>query len=96
MFLCSSINEGYGLTGLEAMACGCALCSTDYRAVYEYAEDGVNCLLSPVADIDAQVKNVSRLFKDDELRVRLASTATETVKSFSWDIAVDRFMTLIE
>ena len=96
IFLCSSIDEGYGLTGVEAMACGCVLCSTNYDAVYEYAEDGYNCLLSPVSNIDAQVKNVSRLIDDDKLRVRLAENAVISVNRFSCDRAIDKFLELIE
>jgi hypothetical protein len=72
------------------------LCSADYSAVHEYAEDGVNCILSPVSDIDAQTENISRLFEDAELKMKLASIATETVKSFFGDIAVDSFMNLIK
>lgn len=96
VFLCSTIDEGYGLTGLESMACGCALCSTNYNAVYEYAEDGINCLLSPVYDIDAQVDNVSKLFNNDKMRKNIAHNATKSVSKFSWDITIDKFLSLIE
>ena len=51
IFICSSINEGFGLTGAESMACGCALATTSYPAVFEYAVDKKNCLVSPVKDI---------------------------------------------
>lgn len=92
VFLCATVAEGYGLTGLEAMACGAALVSTDYQGVHEYAVDNVNALLSPVKDVDALVANVSRLFDDDELRYRIARAGVESVqKNFNWDIAVDKF-----
>ena len=95
VFLCSSIDEGYGLTGLESMACGCALCSTGYAAVHEYAEDGRNCLLSTVGDVDAQTENVSRLFNDNSLRIKIATEAVKSVEKFSWDIAINKFEELI-
>ena len=92
VFLCATVAEGYGLTGLEAMACGTALVSTDYQGVHEYAIDGVNALLSPVKDVDALVANVSRLFDDDELRYQIAEAGIKSVqKDFNWDAAVDKF-----
>lgn len=92
IFLCATVAEGYGLTGLEAMACGAALVSTDYQGVHEYAKDGVNALLSPVKDVDALVVNVSKLFDDDELRYRIAEAGIQSVqKNFNWECAVDKF-----
>ncbi len=91
VWLCATVDEGYGLTGLEAMACGDALVSTAYTGVLEYAKDGYNALLSPVKDVDALVKNVQRVFEEDELRNKLVRNAQESVKEFSWDIAVERF-----
>ena len=73
------------------MACGDALVSTAYTGVLEYAKDGYNALLSPVKDVDALVKNVQRVFEEDELRNKLVRNAQESVKEFSWDIAVERF-----
>lgn len=91
VWLCATIDEGYGLTGLEAMACGDVLISTAYTGVLEYAEDGKNALLSPVKDVDALVKNVERVFEDEKLRESLVKNAQESVKAFSWDIAVKKF-----
>lgn len=92
VFLCATVAEGYGLTGLEAMACGAALVSTDYQGVHEYATDGVNALLSPVKDVNALVSNVSKLFDNDELRYQIAEAGMKSVqKDFNWDVAVDRF-----
>ena len=92
VFVCASVKEGYGLTGLEAMACGAALVSTDYQGVHEYAIDGVNALLSPVKDVDVLVANVSKLFDNDELRYQISEAGVKSVqKDFSWDVAVDKF-----
>ena len=83
IFLCATIEEGYGLTGLEAIACGNVLVSTDYCGVREYARDGYNSLLCPIKDINTLVSNVQRLFEDDELREKLAKNGQESVQEFS-------------
>lgn len=72
VFLCSSVEEGFGLCGAESMACGCAFVSTGYSGVYTYAKNEENALISPVKDVDALYKNVCRLFENKELRIRLS------------------------
>ena len=95
VFLCASINEGFGLTGLESMACGCALVSTAYSGVLEYAVDGYNALLSPVKDVDSLYSNIVKLFEDNELRIRIASQGAEDAKSFSWENTMKQLETQI-
>lgn len=92
VFLCSSIDEGFGLTGFESLACGCVLVSTDYASVHEYAKDGYNALLAPVNDADALCENVSRVFEDDKLASQLSKNGIESVKRFSWEEALCKFM----
>ena len=89
--MCSSIKEGYGLTGMEAMACGAALVSSDYEAVHEYAKDGYNVLLSPVRDVNAMVENVSKVFDDASLLYNLSRNAIDSLKDFSWEEAIKKF-----
>lgn len=95
VFLCATIEEGFGLTGLEAMACGCALVSTNYQGVREYAKDEYNALLSPVKNVDYLVKNVSRVFEDINLRTNLSENGIKSAKAFSWDNALRKFEKLI-
>lgn len=91
VFLSATIKEGYGLTGIEAMSCGACLVSTDYTGVREYAVDGYNALLSPVGDIDAQVKNVIRVFEDADLREKLSQNGIKTGSKYSWEEATQKF-----
>lgn len=91
VWICATIDEGYGLTGLEAIACGDVLVSTAYTGVLEYAKNGYNALLSPVKDVDGLVQNVERVFEDENLRKELVQNAQQSVKNLSWDIALDKF-----
>lgn len=78
VFMCTSIEEGFGLPGLEAMACGCVLVSSSYKGVLEYAINNVNALLSPIKDVDFMVNNVVKLFEDDEFRYKLSKNGVKT------------------
>lgn len=96
VFICSSINEGYGLTAMEAMACGAVVVSSDYEGIHEYGIEGVNCLLSPLRNPEALAQNVSKVFDDAELRYKISKQGRESLKAFDWKIAFDKFQKTIE
>lgn len=91
IFMCSSINDGFGLTGAESMACGCALVSTGYDGVKDYAIHMQNSLLSPVCNVDGVVNNIELLFSDNELRIGLAKRGNIDIQKFNWDCSVELF-----
>jgi L-malate glycosyltransferase len=90
VFLCPSWTEGWFLPNTEAMACGCAVASTDCGGVREYGEDGLTALLSPPRRPDLLAANLVRLLQDDSLRIRIAQAGRDRVRRFSWDQAADR------
>ena len=91
VFICTSVEEGFGLPGLEAMACGCALASSSYKGVLEYAVDGVNALLSPVKDVNYMVDNVVKLFENEELRNVISQNGVKTGLDRSVDKSAKEF-----
>lgn len=95
VFACATIEEGYGLTGLEAMACGAALATTKYKGVLEYADE-TNALFSPVRDSNALMENIKKLFIDEDLRLKLSDAGIATARKFSWDQAVQKLSEVIE
>ncbi len=96
VFICSTIDEGFGLPGLEAMACGCAVASTDYTGVHDYAIDGVNALLSPVRDAKALADNVIKLFENDALREKIVHAGIETGKERTVQNSYKKFKHTLE
>jgi len=95
IFVCSSIAEGFALPPAEAMACGCAVASTDCGGNREYTNQGVNALLSPPGDPNALADNISRLLADDDLRMRLAEAGRQSIQNFSWARSADRLEELL-
>lgn len=90
IFVGSSWYEGWFLPGSEAMACGCAVVSTDCGGIREYAKNEVNALLSPPADPDALAQNLLRVLQDQNLCMKLAREGNEIIKSFTWHKAVEK------
>ncbi|MBJ6746080.1 glycosyltransferase family 4 protein [Streptococcus sp. 121] len=96
IFICASVKEGFGLTGAESLACGCALASTSYEGVFDYAEDGKTALLSPINDSDALAENIIHLIEDDQLRYSLGMNGSQKLKAFSWDENVTRLEMILQ
>ncbi|UNL46184.1 glycosyltransferase family 4 protein [Lactobacillus amylovorus] len=90
IFVNATIFEGFGLTGLEAMACGSALVSTDYPAVHEYATEE-NAMLSPVKNVDSLSKNIEILIKNSKKRIKIAKNGQKMAQNYSIDKAYARF-----
>lgn len=91
IFLCATIREGFGLTGLEAMSCGAALVSSEYKGVKEYAIDNVNAKLCSVGSVESLVEGVKDLIEDDEKRVGIALNGIRSAKEYSWEVAMKIF-----
>jgi len=86
----SSISEGFPNPILEAMACGCAVVSTDCGGPRDIIQDGVNGFLVGVGNIGAMVYKIMMLYKDDKLRKRICANAMRTVQKFTWSKAADK------
>ena len=72
VFACATVNEGFGLTLAESMFCGCALASTRFQGVWEYANE--KCAkLSDVHDSKILAANIIMMLRDPESTTKLAS-----------------------
>jgi glycosyltransferase involved in cell wall biosynthesis len=80
IFVFASRSEGFGLPPLEAMACGCAVVTTDCGGVSDFARQEENCLLVPPADSTALAAAIRRLAEDGRLRTQLASAGVATAR----------------
>ena len=67
-----SWEEGLGLPGIEALACGAALASTDTKGGRDYALAGQTALLTPPHEPQLLADSVIRLLRDRALRAELA------------------------
>lgn len=76
IFACATVNEGFGLTLPESMFCGCALASTMFQGVWEYANEDC-AMLSPVNDPERLAQNICRLLEDPSYAAELAVKGRE-------------------
>ena len=102
-----TMAEGFGLTPLEALACGVPVVATNYSAVSEVVGPG-GILIDPVAyvtnqyahewalvDEPAMTKAVLRLIDKPSLRREIGKAGRKHAAQYTWTAAVDAFDALL-
>ncbi|HXH90501.1 MAG TPA: glycosyltransferase family 1 protein [Thermoanaerobaculia bacterium] len=82
-----SREEGFGLPALEAMACGCAVITSNAAALVEITGDAA---LHAEPAIDALADAMQRVASDAALRADLARRGIERAKNFTWMRCAER------
>lgn len=97
VYVCPSWEEGFGMPGLEALACGASLATTDTKGSRDYAEHDRTALVSAPLDTEALAEHAIRLLRDPELRGRLAGGGRKAAGRFgSWTEASARLTEVLE
>jgi glycosyltransferase involved in cell wall biosynthesis len=91
LFIFSSRGEGFGLPALEAMACECAVITTDSGGVRQFAQPDQNCLMTSPNDPPALARAIEALVSDPARREKLAEAGRETAAAYDQADVLDRF-----
>lgn len=90
IFLDTSLVQGFGLMGLEAMSAGVAPVLSKSGGVEEYA-NSKNSLLVNITDTNQTVEAILKLCEDRTLLKEVKKEARETALKFDWKVAVDKY-----
>jgi glycosyltransferase involved in cell wall biosynthesis len=80
IFVFPTENEAFGLSLVEAMACGLASVTTTVGGLRDFVVDGANALAVPVADAGALTGGIRALLADPELRSGIGRSARRTAE----------------
>jgi glycosyltransferase involved in cell wall biosynthesis len=83
VFVFPSLNEGFGLPVLEAMARGVPVVTSSVSSLPEVAGDAA--LLVDPTSVDALGKATARVLADESLRKRLIAAGQRRPNSFTWE-----------
>ena len=97
LFLLPSLQESFGLSALEAMACGVPVVASNVGGLPEVVVDGVTGFLHPPADVERMADSATAILSDGALHARLAAEGVRlAMERFSADRIVPQYAALYE
>lgn len=87
VFVNSSLKEGWGLTTIEANACGTPVVATDVPGLRDSVKHGETGFLVPFGDVGAFAKAIAALLEDPVLAARMREKALDWAAGHDWDKA---------
>lgn len=81
----ASPKEGWGLTNVEAEACGTPVVASDSPGIRESVRDGETGFLAPHGDVPALAAAMSRLAASPALVAEMGARARRFAESFTWE-----------
>jgi glycosyltransferase involved in cell wall biosynthesis len=85
-----SPKEGWGITNVEAAACGTPTIASDSPGLRESVLHGRTGVLYPHGDVGALADAMERLARDPSLVARYGAEARRFAEGFTWENAADR------
>lgn len=81
LFFLPSEYESFGLSALEAMACGVPVVASNTGGLPEVVEHGVSGLLHSPGDVEGMAGSIKALLSDEPTRKRMGQAARERAES---------------
>ncbi|MEN8209994.1 MAG: glycosyltransferase family 4 protein, partial [Candidatus Fermentibacteria bacterium] len=92
----ASEKEGWGLTVIEANACGTPVIASNSDGLRDSVQDGRTGILVPHGNIQELAAQMDRLAADPALRSELGNNALEWAAGFNWDATAERMISVMK
>lgn len=86
----TSTKEGWGITNIEAAACGTPTVASNSPGLRDSVVDGTTGFLVPHGDVQALAGKLESLLQNEGLVDRMGRQAREFAQEYSWEAAADR------
>jgi glycosyltransferase involved in cell wall biosynthesis len=86
----TSPKEGWGISILEAAACGTPTIASDSPGLRDAVRDGRTGILVPHGDVDALAEALSSLLKNTQTRREMGVAARSFAEDFTWEASARR------
>ena len=91
-----SPKEGWGLTVIEANACGVPVVAADSPGLRDSVRDGETGLLYPYGEIETLTGDLITLLRDRSVRERMGESARLWAGTFSWEQSARKALKILE
>lgn len=81
VFCLPSIDDGFGMVVLEAMACGLPVITTTNVGASEFVQSGNNGYMTPIRDEDALANHIHQFYTDRSLVNQMSLNAMDAYKA---------------
>jgi glycosyltransferase involved in cell wall biosynthesis len=90
-----SFKEGWGITCLEANACGTPVLASRVSGLTDAVKEGVNGYLFDYGDYQQLTRKLLDLIQDNDTRQVLATSSRQWSLSYSWEEQAEKLESLI-
>lgn len=95
IFLNTTNYESFGVSVMEAAACGLCIVTTNAGELPILWEDGTNALLVPRDDPDKMAKAIRKILVDPILAMRLSENARKKANFYDWTVIIPQWERLL-
>jgi len=92
----TSPKEGWGISALEAAACGTPTVASDSPGLRDAVQDGKTGTLVPHGDVGALAEAIAVVLHSQAVRVRMGKEARVFAEGFSWDGSAREMISFME
>lgn len=92
LFCLPSIDEGFGMVGLEAMAAGLPVIVTENVGMKDLIAEGREGLIVPIRDDEALANAIVNLYENKTLRDRMSQAGIECAKKYNAALYVNNML----
>lgn len=96
VFCLPSIDDGFGMVVLEAMAAGLPVIISQNVGACDVVRNGVDGFVVPVRDVEAIKEKILLLYEDQERCYEMGKSAREQASKYSWDVYGERMKVVFE
>jgi glycosyltransferase involved in cell wall biosynthesis len=90
VFVNPSLMEGWGITSIEANACGTPVIASDVPGLRDSVKDPQSGFLVEHGQVEALAEKIILLLNDEVVRHRMSEEARAWAGNFSWDILAEK------
>lgn len=95
VFVNPSFMEGWGMTTIEANACGTPVVASNVGGLKDSVYDTHSGFLVPYGDIDAFADRITEILKNEDTRNRMSKEAVAWAQKFDWGVSARAFLDLL-